>query len=113
MKKEYEEIRGDRYYKQMNYEGALVSQVNRISDAVSRYNKQGIIHGIISLTYMLPKKRREKALAYIKDKGLTIHSTSNEQIELWMSVLAFCNDQLQESNLIFREGKGPSEYGVL
>jgi len=109
----YTEIRSDVYYKQMNYEAALTSQENRIAMAVSSRDKPGIIWGITALAHMLPKERRKKTMDYIKKNKIEYSNATNDGIDKWMMVWDFCNDQLQDANLIFREGKGPSEFGNL
>ena len=108
----YEEIRDRQYYKQLDYEGALVSQINRIAIAVSENNKPQIIFAVTALTHMLPLDMRSKAFSYIKDKNI-INDTSNNGIDKWLNLWAYCEELLEKGDLIFKIGKGPSEFGTM
>lgn len=106
-------IRGDIYYKQMNYEAALTIQENRIAKAVSDGDVKGVVLSVTALVYMLPKKRRKATLQYMKDKNLRYDDFAPDNQPKYYDLWTFCNDQLQAAKLIFREGKGPGEYGTM
>ena len=108
----YEEIRGQQYYKQLNYEGALVEQINRIAKHVSESNKPNIVYSITALVHMLPHDMREKAFLFMKERNID-YNTSNDGINKWLELWAYCGTLLEEANLIFKIGKGPSEFGVV
>ena len=103
----------ERYHKQLNYEQTINHQITQVAAAVSVFDKTNIIHTVRGLIHLLPTERRELALARMNAKGLTIHSTTNEEAEEWLALWDYCLDHLKDANLIFKEGKGPAETGEL
>ena len=112
MAKEYEEFRGSVYYKQLNYEAKLAEQIGRISISYTEGAKPTFIRAVLALVYMLPSARRKNTINYININKI-FYDTSESGIKKWLDVWSFCNDQLEEAKLIFREGKGPSEFGTM
>ena len=107
-------IQDDRYYKQLNYEAAIAQQINRVADAVSKHDVTGMTHTITTLAHMLPTERRKKALTLMEKTGLSYTIVNpNDVINKWLELWDYCTDQLKEANLIFREGKGPGEFGTM
>lgn len=108
----YEEIRDRQYYKQLNYENTLAAQINRIAAAVSENNKPNIVYTVTALAYMLPMDMRKKTFTYMKDKNI-IYDTSNDGIKKWLDLWGYCEELLEKGDLIFKIGKGPSEFGTM
>jgi len=113
MKPYYEkEIRDRQYYEQLNYENILSAQINRIAIAVSANNKPNIIYTIKALVHMLPRDMRTDTFIFM-EKNKIIFDTTNEGIKKWMELWAYCEELLEKGGLIFKIGKGPSEFGVM
>jgi len=112
MAHEYEEFRGSVYYKQLNYEAKLAEQIGRISISYTDGAKPTFIRAVTALVYMLPSARRSNTLKYINENNI-VYDTTDKGIKKWLDVWSFCNNQLEEAKLILREGKGPSEFGVM
>jgi len=108
----YEEIRERLYYKQLNYEGALVEQINRIAKNVSENNKPSAVYSITALVRMLPTDMRKKAFKYMKENKID-YDTSNGGLTKWLDLWSYCEELLEDGDLIFKLGRGPSEFGTM
>lgn len=107
-----EEIRDRAYYKQLNYEGDLAQQINRIAGYRSARDWGHYEVSVDTLAIMLPSDMRQNAFKYKKDNGIKIDCSENGILkydEYW----AYCNVLLEKGNLIFKIGKGPSEFGTM
>lgn len=115
MKKEYDVIRDRKYYEQLNYEAALTGQINRIARFRSESMLKDYINGVETLRMMLPSDMRTKVAKYKQKNGITnpnggiSHDLVQKYDELWM----YCNELLEKGDLIFKIGKGASEYGTM
>lgn len=107
-----EVIRDRQYYEQLNYENILSAQINRIAVAVSENNKPNIIYTVKAFVYMLPKDIKNHAFIFM-EKNNIIFDTTKEGIKKWMELWSYCEELLEKSGLIFKIGKGPSEFGVM
>jgi len=112
MKSDYEEVRDRQYYKQVNYENVLSAQLNRIADFYTKRNFGCFVSGVDALVIMIPSDMRNKALAFKKEHSIS-QGQSESNIELYTELWMYCNQLLEEGDLIFKIGKGPSEFGVM
>lgn len=110
--KDYEEITDRQYYKQVNYENVLSAQLNRIADFYTKRNYGCFVSGIDALVIMMPSDMRERALKFKLEHK--IHPGQSEiNIRMYTELWMYCNQLLEEGNLIFKIGKGPSEFGQM
>jgi len=112
MKRGYEEITDRQYYKQVNYENVLSAQLNRIADFYTKRNFGGFVSGVDALVIMMPSDMRKKALDFKKDHSIT-QGQSESNVKVYCDLWMYCNQLLEEGNLIFKIGKGPSEFGQM
>jgi len=104
-------IRDRQYYKTLNYEAVLASQLNRIAGFASTRDWASYESSVDALMYMLPMDMRKKALKYKQDNNIK-RGYSDDEVQEYYKLWAYCNELLEKGDLIFKFGKGPSEFGT-
>jgi len=91
----------DFYTQGLDYEGLLNQQIGRIASFRSMKDHKRYFASIDTLIFMMPTELRKKALGYKKDNNISFN-LSSIGIEHYDNLWEYCNELLEEANLIFK-----------